>query len=200
MVTWFDFSTYQIVANAAAGDGVVVGPVVESGSPSMFVAGPAATGTAANINVASMAASSYAGLQNSVASPWMMVGGSAGDTLFGGLGNNVIDGNDGNDNLGSAFGVNWIDGGNGADTLFAGLAPSVYIGGSGADTLVVASAPGNLLLTKTTLNMADPNTSTVSSYTGNMVLNTFNNVNYGFVDKSVESITYLPSGTVAALS
>jgi len=199
MVSWLDYNTFKIVANAAAGDGVVAGPIAQSGSVSMFLAGPAATGTAANINVASMGASSYAGLQASVASPWMMIGGNAGDTFFGSLGNDVLNGNGGNDTLGSPSGTNWIDGGSGDDTLFAGLMPSVYIGGSGADSLFVASGPNNMLLTKTTINMVDPNTSTLSSYTGNMMLDTFNGVNYGFVDKSVETITYLPSGTVVTL-
>ena len=199
MVSWLDYNTFKVVANAAAGDGVVAGPITQSGSVPMFMAGPSATGTAANINVASMAASSYAGLQQSVASPWEMVGGSAGDTFFGGVGNDVLNGNGGNDILGSPSGTNWIDGGSGDDSLFAGLMPSVYIGGSGADTLFVASASNNILLTKTTINMVDPNTSAVSSYTGNMMLDTFNGVNYGFVDKSVETITYLPSGTVVTL-
>ena len=63
-----------------------------------------------------------------------------------------------------------------------------------ADTLVVANVPVNLLLTKTTLSIVDPNTSTLRTYTDNMVLDNFNNVNYGLIDKSVETITCLPSG------
>lgn len=198
MVTWLDFSTFQVVANAATGDGVVAGPI-QTGSSTKFLAASTATDTAASINVASMGYSNYIGLQASVVSPWMMVGSSVGDSFFGGVNNDVINGNGGNDTLGSLSGTDWIEGGSGDDTLFAGLEPSVYIGGSGVDTLVVTSAPGNLLLTKTTINMVDPNTSILNSYTGSMVLDTFSGVNYGFVDKSVETITYLPSGTVVTL-
>jgi Ca2+-binding RTX toxin-like protein len=199
MISWLNAATFQVVPNAAPGEGIVVGPVVETGSAPSFLAGSSSTNAAASINVLDMAYSNYATLQNSVASPWMMVGGSGNDAFYGGYGNDAIVGNDGNDTLGAMFGTNWIDGGSGNDTLFAGLTPSAYIGGSGTDTLVVASAPGNLLLSKTTIDLYNPTTSTVASYTGNMVLDTFNNVNYGFVDKSVETITFLPSGSTLTL-
>jgi Ca2+-binding RTX toxin-like protein len=200
MLTFVDLTNSDVVSDAAEGTGLVGGPLKDANGNSYYMGEPLSSSEAAVISVMNLLASQNAAVQASVASPWELMGGDANDVLSGGFSGNIVFGEGGNDTLGGAFGSNLLNGGTGNDTLYAGIMPGLYIGGDGTDTLVLPSSSGNVNLCATSIVYTDPTTSTTSVLTGYAAVDTFTGVNYGFIDSSVENVTFAGSGTTVSLA
>ena len=200
MLTYVDLTNSEVVSEAAEGTGVVGGPLTDSNNNKYYVGQPASSSEAAVISVLNLLASQNAVAQSSVTGLWELTGGTADDVLSGGLTANIVYGEDGNDTLGGAFGSNLLDGGTGNDTLYAGVLPGIYIGGAGTDAIVLPSSSGSVNLCATSIVYTDPATSATSVLTGYAAVDSFTGVNYGFIDNSVENVTFAASGSTVSLS
>ncbi|EHJ49355.1 hemolysin-type calcium-binding region [Solidesulfovibrio carbinoliphilus subsp. oakridgensis] len=200
MLTFVDLTDSDVVSDAAEGTGLVGGPIEDANGNSYFIGQPLSSSEAAVISVMNLLASQNAVIRASVASPWELVGGDANDVLSGGLTCNIVYGEGGNDSLGGVFGSNILDGGTDNDTLYAGTTPGIYIGGDGTDTILLPSSSGAVNLCATSIVYTDPTTSTTSVLTGYAAVDTFTGANYGFIDSSVENVTFVASGTTVSLS
>ena len=200
MLTFVDLTNFEVVSDAAEGTGLVGGPLKDGNGNKYYFGEPLSSSEAAAISVVNLLASQNSVVQASVASFWEVLGGDGNDVLSGGFGGNIVFGGGGNDTLGGIFGSNLLNGGTGDDTLYAGTMPGFYIGGDATDTLILPSSSGSVNLCKTSILYTDPTTSTTSVLTGYAAVDTFTGVNYGFIDSSVENVTFAASGTTVSLS
>src|SRR4029077_3990885 len=66
-----------------------------------------------------------------IPTPAALYGGTGNDTLNGGAGADLVRGEVGNDKLTGGAGEDWLDGGSGDDSLFGGAGRDMLLGGDG---------------------------------------------------------------------
>jgi large repetitive protein len=109
------------------------------------------------------------------------IGNSGNDTIYGGIGDQILNGNAGDDLLVAGIGNQMLYGGSGNDTIVAGVGDQTLDGGSGNDTVDFSRLNGKLIIDQDlyTATLVDAvtgaliNTYTVKSF------NSFIGTNYG---------------------
>ena len=123
-----DFNTIQQFIAASGADTVI----------SFGYNGQSETITLKGINPAQLSAANF--VFNSLTNPLSVTGTFTADLLFGGLGNDTLDGANGNDTLYGGQGGDTLLGSGGNDSLYGGLGADALDGGTGFDFAVYLAA------------------------------------------------------------